>query len=202
MSQNTRIEWCDSSFSPWIGCTKVSPGCAHCYAENITRARVLRAHGHETWGRGAKRSRTSEGNWKAPLKWNKDALEFSYECDRCIRRFSNPELLGQPWSCPHCGKALLSRRRKVFPSLCDWLDDEVPIEWLADFLRLIHETPKLDWLLLTKRPQNWQVRIREAELHLVNGPREDSDPRVGTSIWLNKWRHAEGSPPIWFPNID
>jgi len=56
------------------------------------------------------------------------------------------------------GSAVL-QRPCIFPSLCDWLDDEVPIEWLADFLRLIHDTPNLDWLLLTKRPENWSRRL-------------------------------------------
>lgn len=51
--QNTKIEWCDHTFNPWIGCTKVSPGCANCYAAVSTRARVLRAAGQETWGKGA-----------------------------------------------------------------------------------------------------------------------------------------------------
>lgn len=50
-------------------------------------------------------------------------------------------------------------RARVFPSLCDWLDDEVPIEWLADFLKLIHDTPNLDWLLLSKRPESFSPRL-------------------------------------------
>jgi protein gp37 len=44
-------------------------------------------------------------------------------------------------------------------SLSDWLDAEVPIEWLADLLDLIRRTPNLDWLLLSKRPQNWRQRL-------------------------------------------
>jgi len=35
----------------------------------------------------------------------------------------------------------------------------VPIEWLADFLKLIHDTPNLDWLLLSKRLENWRERV-------------------------------------------
>ena len=31
--ENSKIEWCDHTFNPWIGCQKVSPGCDHCYAE-------------------------------------------------------------------------------------------------------------------------------------------------------------------------
>jgi len=33
MAENSKIEWTDHTFNPWMGCTKVSPGCQHCYAE-------------------------------------------------------------------------------------------------------------------------------------------------------------------------
>ena len=36
MASTTRIEWTDATWNPVTGCTKVSPGCAHCYAEAIT----------------------------------------------------------------------------------------------------------------------------------------------------------------------
>ena len=36
MPANTKIEWTDGTWNPVTGCTKVSPGCAHCYAETIT----------------------------------------------------------------------------------------------------------------------------------------------------------------------
>src|SRR5687767_4076724 len=35
MSQNSKIEWTDASWNPVRGCTKISPGCAHCYAETF-----------------------------------------------------------------------------------------------------------------------------------------------------------------------
>ena len=47
-------------------------------------------------------------------------------------------------------------------ALADWLDEEVPVEWLADLLALIFETPNLDWLLLTKRPENFFARLNAA----------------------------------------
>ena len=31
--ENSKIEWTDHTFNPWIGCQHVSPGCDHCYAE-------------------------------------------------------------------------------------------------------------------------------------------------------------------------
>lgn len=39
MAQTTKIEWCDHTFNPWRGCTKVHAGCQNCYAE--ARAETL-----------------------------------------------------------------------------------------------------------------------------------------------------------------
>ncbi len=36
MADKSAIEWTDSTWNPVTGCTKISPGCAHCYAETIT----------------------------------------------------------------------------------------------------------------------------------------------------------------------
>ena len=35
MSDNTAIEWTDTTWNPWTGCAKVSPGCDNCYAETV-----------------------------------------------------------------------------------------------------------------------------------------------------------------------
>jgi protein gp37 len=66
MGENTGISWANSTFNPWVGCTKVGPGCDGCYAE-ATDARFKGGH----WGVGAPRRRTSEANWKQPRAWNK-----------------------------------------------------------------------------------------------------------------------------------
>jgi protein gp37 len=55
--------------------------------------------------------------------------------------------------------AAMDMRPRVFPSMMDWLDPMVPVKWLADFLDLIHQTPNLNWLLLTKRPELWADRM-------------------------------------------
>jgi hypothetical protein len=36
MGEKTSIDWTDSTLNPWIGCTNVSPGCDHCYAEALS----------------------------------------------------------------------------------------------------------------------------------------------------------------------
>lgn len=68
MAAGTKIEWADDTFNPWIGCTKVSAACDHCYAEAFARRT-----GGPSWGAGAPRRRTSERNWRLPFKWNDDA---------------------------------------------------------------------------------------------------------------------------------
>lgn len=66
MSETTKIEWTDATFNPWIGCTKVSPACDHCYAEVSTPER---APGVNCSTKEA-RHRTSAANRKQPLRWN------------------------------------------------------------------------------------------------------------------------------------
>ena len=60
MAENSKIEWTDATFNPWVGCMKVSPACAHCYAEHQTFPRVLRGKGVETWGPDSHRVVTSD----------------------------------------------------------------------------------------------------------------------------------------------
>ena len=65
--KNSHIEWTTHTFNPWIGCTKVSPGCLHCYAE----ARDQRFAGGSHWGTGSPRHRTS--TWSEPRRWDRAA---------------------------------------------------------------------------------------------------------------------------------
>src|SRR5690349_9775232 len=48
MSDNTKIEWTDATWNPVRGCTKISPGCKHCYAETFAeRFRGVPGHPYE-----------------------------------------------------------------------------------------------------------------------------------------------------------
>lgn len=68
--EGTGISWTDLTFNPWIGCTKVSPACDHCYAEALATTRL-----GVGWGPGAPRRRTAPGNWAKPKRWQKIAAE-------------------------------------------------------------------------------------------------------------------------------
>ena len=65
----SKIEWCDFTFNPWIGCQVVSEGCKRCYAESMARRWKW-----ATWGAGEARRLTSDLNWKYPLTWNNHAI--------------------------------------------------------------------------------------------------------------------------------
>src|SRR5262249_53398266 len=49
-----------------------------------------------------------------------------------------------------------NRPRVFCASLADWLDNQVPRQWRSDLAALIEATPQLDWLLLTKRIENYR----------------------------------------------
>jgi protein gp37 len=137
VGEHSRIEWCDHTFNPWIGCQKVSDGCDRCYAERMNK--YYKWNGGE-WGPHAPRTRTSVANWRLPLRWAKQAQ---------------------------------GRRPRVFcASLADWLDNQVPREWRLALAETIAKTPQLDWVLLTKRIENFD--------RLAPWPRD----RVPENVWL------------------
>lgn len=121
MVENSKIEWTDHTFNPWIGCAKVSPGCEHCYAETLMDTR----YGRVEWGINGTRVRTSEINWRKPLSWNrkaeKEGVRFRVFCASLADVFEN--------------------RNELIP-------------WRQQLFHLISQTPHLDWLVLTKRPEN------------------------------------------------
>ena len=124
MAEKTGIAWTDSTFNPWIGCTKVGPGCDNCYAEALMDKRWHRVQ----WGSGKPRERTSAANWKQPLLWEREHEAFALMHGR--------------------------RRRVFCASLADVFDNEAPPQWRGELWALVKATPHLDWLILTKRIGN------------------------------------------------
>lgn len=120
MGVDSKIQWCHHTFNPWWGCTRVSPGCEHCYAETFAKRT-----GHKVWGAKADRRFFGAKHWAEPLKWNTAA-------------------------------ANKGERHRVFcASMADVFEDrEDLVEQRNQLWDLILSTPHLDWLLLTKRPEN------------------------------------------------
>lgn len=127
MAEKSDIAWTCSTFNPWVGCTKVGPGCDGCYAETLDKRHKWGGATH--WGSGVPRHRTSAAYWHKPEIWNKVA--------------PMSEFAGRKGFWP------------VFcASLADVFDNEVPAEWRSDLFQLIERTPNLSWLLVTKRIGN------------------------------------------------
>ncbi len=157
MADKTNISWTDRTHNAWIGCTKKSAGCAHCYAENDTPSRVLRAQGKEAWGPRGIRHLTAAANRRKPYKWNKEVWA---ECMSCHWRGNVAKLAlvehGIGSCCPQCGGPVRSTRQRVFcSSLSDVFEDNPQlVEWQADLFSMAEACTNLDLLFLTKRIEN------------------------------------------------
>lgn len=73
MAQGSQIEWTESTWNPVTGCNKVSPGCAHCYAERM--ALRLQAMGQPNYIDGF-RVATHEQALQLPLTWKTPQVIF------------------------------------------------------------------------------------------------------------------------------
>lgn len=125
--RDSKIAWTHHTFNPWIGCSRVSAGCVHCYAETLNNR-----WGKANWGPQAERAKTSAAYWKQPLAWAREAYKTG-------------------------------KKARVFcASMADVGEDRPElIPWRAELAALITATGQnLDWLLLTKRPENLQRLFR------------------------------------------
>lgn len=123
MGEVSKISWTDATFNPWIGCQKIAPACDGCYAARLMDERLHRV----TFGGPGKgigtRSLTSDANWLEPDKWDRKARKAG-------------------------------TRPFVFcASLADVFDKHVNRLWRRRLFAKIEATPRLVYLLLTKRPQ-------------------------------------------------
>ena len=73
MATRSSIEWTESTWNPLTGCTKVSPGCKHCYAERM--AKRLQAMGQPNYVNGF-RLTMHENVLDKPLDWKTPQMIF------------------------------------------------------------------------------------------------------------------------------
>lgn len=156
MGANTKIEWAHHTFNMWRGCTKVSAGCDHCYAEVMSKRNptVL-----GVWGPEGARAVAADDYWAKPLAWDAAAKAAGERhrvfCASLADVFEGPETMpAEAWP------VVKAARQRLFG--------------------LILDTPHLDWLLLTKRPQN-VLRYSPMRDETGRDWRRDGWP---TNIWL------------------
>ncbi len=172
MAENSAIEWTTHTFNAWRGCTKVAAGCANCYADTLSKRNPGTLG---IWGYNGTRVVARESMWQQPLKWHWDA-EAAYD-----RWNASGRDKGLPPERPRVfcaslsdwaedwGRELVnSKGRKIYTRDFEWftaaqhphlfLISDFPLLTLDDvrhrLFALIDATPNLDWLLLTKRPEN------------------------------------------------
>lgn len=169
MGENSSIQWTTHTFNPWVGCQRVSPGCTHCYAESydkrvggVPKKQRADPEKPETrWGPKGRRTRTSAANWRLPHRWNAEA-------------------------------AAAGRRDRVFcASLADVFEDRPELApWRLELLELIRTTPNLDWLLLTKRPEQIRPALQTA--------RDSFRKSTPLDTWLCSWLDHHRPPAnVW-----
>ncbi len=169
MGTTTRIAWTDHTFNPWRGCVAVSPGCAHCYAETLSK-RNPRTLG--VWGRAGVGTRVvaAEAYWREPLRWNAAAAAAGVR--RRVFCASLADVF-EDWQgrlvSPRGGERMRGPAGQTTVAIsAGRANGGWRAETLDDVRRrlfvLIAETPWLDWQLLTKRPEN--IR-RMLEGHVV-----------------------------------
>jgi protein gp37 len=180
MSDSTTIEWANHTGGPYLGCSMVSPGCIHCYAMDLAMTRLERI-----FRKAYKLAGFTD--WEMRPVWGDKATRVLSKGFWNDARRINAE------------HAKAGTRGRWFPSMIDWLDTMPggiidqdgkqldPIEVLADFLNLIAETPELDWLLLTKRPELCFDRVNlatRAKNYRADGRLWNLAGCVPHNVWL------------------
>jgi protein gp37 len=187
LPKKSKIEWTHYTGGPWLGCSEVSPGCLHCYARTLMLlwfASIVR------------KAYKAAGfpDWKTRPVWGNKAPRVITKGFAAKARSLNAKAAKE------------GTRYRMFPSMIDWLDDMPagiidqegnhldPISVLADFLKLIHDTPNLDWLLLTKRPENFGRVEKALEFNL--NERKASEVGEATRFMLD-WVEGKAPANVW-----
>ena len=171
MAENSKIEWTDHTFNPWRGCVKVSPACKNCYADALSKRNPKTLGVFGTQKQGGTRVVGTEAYWKKPLKWNLDYEEAMSQFRGGFGEFpERPRVfcasladVFEDWVGPmvnHKGEKLFVHRDGSWSSQQRSAPSSPPRSSLtmSDVRRrlfaLIDATPNLDWLVLSKRPEN------------------------------------------------
>lgn len=187
MGAETLVEWTKYTLSFWLGCLKVSPECEHCYAETDTPVRVvnskLRPAGLRLWGPAPKAVRhvTSDGTWAHALAWNKTARASGRRdtvfCNADSDFFE--DFAGQIWRPDGAG----GEKLRMGWSLSLVRRDALAVMAVCD---------ALEWLVLTKRPENVRRMVPPEWLEPGRWPRHI---RIGTTAGTAK-SAAERTPHL------
>lgn len=171
MGEHTAIAWTDHTFNPWIGCTRVSPGCEHCYAESWGRRFGVQ------WGPGRARKRTAASTWKQPLAWDRkaarDGVRRRVFCasladvfDPEVRHNWRDEVFALAALTPNLDWLVLTKRPEHMRAYIT--NTETPI-WVRDAALYMRELPR-DW--------NWKWPLPNVWLGVTAEDQANADERL------------------------
>jgi len=197
VSDHTGIEWTDATFNPWWGCERVSPACAHCYADSLARR-----YGHTgLWERdGARRRFFTDEHWRKPRTWDRRAqrggARLKVFCASMADVFEDARILDEHrsrlWSLieetPWLHWQLLTKRPENVMRMVPWGDVWPDNVWIgtsiensrftfrADLLReipaktrFISAEPLLGSLFLNGRPNRRPLELAGIDWVIVGG---------------------------------
>jgi protein gp37 len=141
----TSIEWTDATWNPVAGCTILTAGCTNCYAMRM--AARLEAMGVEKY-QGLTRKTGGRAKWTGKITLDRKSLSI-------------PET----WSKP---------RRVFVNSMSDLFHSDVPEDFIADVWKVMAETPRHTYQILTKRPDRM--------VDIVPGLKKLPNVWLGTSV--------------------
>ena len=120
---SSKILWCNETWNPVRGCSRVSAGCENCYAELM----AARFSGPGLWGEGLAKFVHGKPHWTGKIKLVEERLE-------------------QPlrWKKP---------RRIFVNSVSDLFHPDVPDEFIAAVFAVMANCQQHTFLILTKRPE-------------------------------------------------
>jgi protein gp37 len=138
--EHSKIAWTDNTANFWMGCTKVSPGCTHCYAETLTTNRM----GLEVWGPTASRQEV-KSVWANLRRWNRLAREEGTRArvfvmslgDFAEQRADLVDVRRRAWdamrACESLDFQILTKRPEHYPDIlpADWNAAPWPNVWLG-----------------------------------------------------------------------
>lgn len=209
MAEDSKIQWTSHTFNCWRGCTKVSEGCRNCYAETLSGRNPATLG---VWGPNGTRVVASESQWREPVKWNKVAAlaeelaGVTPPPGVTVLPYQRPRVfcasladVFEAWDGPMIDSA--GRRLFVAPS-GKWSNDGTgePVTeagWRpltmgdvrARLFDLISATTHLDWLLLTKRPENVLRMAHDAWCcpvpgHVSQNPGDGYHWKFPSNVWV------------------
>lgn len=210
----TKIQWTSGpngeegyTFNPWLGCAKAHTGCRNCYAEKAQPV-VMRKGGAVQWGevwQGGQRVVVADSTWKKPLQWAREAANagqrrklFCASLADVLEAPAIPKAWPVSWTEAQrdlargnviiTAKMLDTARARLWDVIRQTAvvmpPDGTPRE-VVDPDKALRSWPGLDWLILTKRPENW---------HLVT-------EYVRPLVWLGTSISDQKTADEWVPRL-